>query len=170
LQIEGPAHGRQGSVSHGASPLIAMRPLGARMKLAQRRQFFGARRLRRRDVGGVFDPPAGIAVDLVARHTRVNRHHRHFLGDRIRLEHAQVRNQPGRALGLDPKAGPVVAAFALAERGDEVELLHETAPAVGHDDEDFAAGDYILIQAPSLLPAPIGRSQILAAGFELRQR
>ena len=50
-------------------------------------------------------------------------------------------------LVLIAEPGAVVAALAVAERGDEVELVDEAARRLPHDDEDLAAGDRDLRRA-----------------------
>jgi len=74
--------------------------------------FLGGRGRRRGGFSGVFHLPTGIAVDLIPRHARVDRHNSHLLRQPIRFEHAQVGDEPGRPFGLDSKAGPVIAALA----------------------------------------------------------
>ena len=64
----------------------------------------------------------------------------HLLGLRIGLEHRQIGDQLGRALGLDAELGAAVAARDVADRGDEIELVDEAALALRHDDENLAAG------------------------------
>ena len=62
------------------------------------------------------------------------------LVSRIGLEDAEIGDELGRPLGLDAEPRAVIAALAVAERGDEVELLDEAARRLAHDDEDLAAG------------------------------
>src|SRR6185503_3481344 len=63
-----------------------------------------------------------------------------FPGDGIGLEYREIGDQLGRTLGRESHPGPVIAAFAVAERGHEVELLDEAARRMAHDDENLAAG------------------------------
>ena len=70
----------------------------------------------------------------------MDRDHRHLFGLRIGLEHAEIGDEPRRALGLHAEPRAMVAALAVAERGDEIELVDEAALALRHDDENLAAG------------------------------
>ena len=63
------------------------------------------------------------------------------LVSRVGLEDREIGDELGRALGLDAEPGALVAALAVAERGDEIELADEAARRLPHDDEDLAAGD-----------------------------
>jgi len=126
-------------VSQSPSRLLPMGLPRARMKLAQHRKLIRVRGRRDGDCGGVFHLPPRIPIDLFPRHPRMDRHHGHFLRPRIGLEHAQIRDELRRPLGPHPQAGAMVAAFAVAERGDEIEFFHEAAPALRHGDEDFPA-------------------------------
>ena len=58
----------------------------------------------------------------------------------IGLEDREIGDELGRPLGREAQPGAVIAAFAVAERGDEVELLDEAARRLAHDDENLAAG------------------------------
>src|SRR5690348_13801697 len=122
-----------------SSSLIAMCLLRARVDLAQRAELRRGRRRRRGDLVRIADLPAGVAVDVRAGDARVNRHHGHLLRGGIRLEDAEIGDQPGRPLGPDAEPRAVIAALAVAERGEEVDLLDEAALEVVHDDEDLAA-------------------------------
>src|SRR5262249_28535456 len=81
-----------------------------------------------------------LRLDLLLRDAGVNRRYRHFLRHRIGLKDAEVGDQPGRALGREPKPRAMVAALAMAHGGDEVELLGKSARRLAHDDEYLAAG------------------------------
>src|SRR5215467_1581657 len=122
-----------------SSDLIAVCLPGPCMDLTQRRELGGGRWRRLGDCVRIADLPAGVAVDLLARDAGMDRYHGHFLGDAVRLEDAEIGNQPGRSLGLDAEARAVIAALAVTERGEEVDLLDEAAFEVVHDDEDLAA-------------------------------
>src|SRR5262249_53114932 len=110
---------------------------GAGMQLAQHLELARGRRRRLGDLRRVLDLPAGIGVDLLAGDTRMDRGDSHLFRGRVRLEHAEIGDQLGRALGLDAELLTRVAAGAVAERGEEVDLLDEAALAVAHDDENL---------------------------------
>ena len=113
----------------------------AGVQFAQHRKFVGG--WGRGDGGSrrVFHLPAGGGIDRLARHARMDRHHGHFLTVRVGFEHAKIGDEAGRPLGLHAQAGAVIAAIAMAKRGDEIELLHEAALALRHGDENFPARD-----------------------------
>ena len=52
---------------------------------------------------------------------------------------AEIGDHPRGSLGLDAERARLLAAVAVAERGDEVELVDEGALRLRHDDEDLAA-------------------------------
>ena len=97
------------------------------MKRTQRLQFVRGRWQRFRDRLGVFHWPAGIAIDLLAGHARMNRDHCHFLCPVIWLEHAVVGDELARPLGLEAKPCAVVPAFAVSKRGDKIDFADEAA-------------------------------------------
>ena len=70
----------------------------------------------------------------------MDRDHRHLFGFRIGLENTEIRDQPRRALRFHAKIFAMLAAFAMTERRDEIELVHKAALALRHDDENLAAG------------------------------
>ena len=76
-------------------------------------------------------PASRIGLDLLAGDAGMDRGHDHFLGRRVGLEDAEIGDELGRALGLEAEARAVVAALAVAERGEEVELLDEAARSTG---------------------------------------
>src|SRR5712671_7081565 len=122
------------------STLSAVRPCGAGMQFAKDLQLTRTRRRWLRDIGCKSYGPSRTGGDLVTRHARMNRTHDHFLGYRIRFENAQIGDQFGRPLGLEPKTRPVIAAFAVPHGGDKVELVREGAFGLRHDDENLPAG------------------------------
>src|SRR6266508_1260305 len=111
----------------------------ARVELTQHFQFLRRRRRRLGDAYRIAHRPPGMGGDLLARHPRMDRDDRHLLALGTGLEHGEIGDELGRALGRNTLPRAVAAALAVAERGDEVELLDEAAPVLAHDDEDLAA-------------------------------
>src|SRR5438552_2732935 len=109
---------------------LAMRPRGARVQLAQNFQLARGRLRRFINLGCVPHLPAGARVDLLARDAGMNGNDGHFARLWIGLEHTEIRYQPGRALGIDAEARAMAAAFAVTERGDEIELVDKAALAL----------------------------------------
>lgn len=91
-----------------------------------------------------FDRPAAISGDLIPSDAGVRGNDGQFLRLRIRLQNAEIRDDPGRAAGRQSEPLPMIAAFAVSHGGDEGQPLHEAALRQRHGDEDAAAigGDF----------------------------
>src|SRR5215475_1008793 len=79
--------------------------------------------------------PAGLCLDLLLHDTGMDRRYRHLLRHRIGLEHAEIGDQLGWALGLEPEPGTMVATLTVAHGGDEIELVRKRPRGLAHDDE-----------------------------------
>src|SRR5215813_5496098 len=117
-----------------------MRTRRARMQVAQHGELVRGRLRRFGERCRKAYRPTGLCLDLLLRDGRMDRGDGHFLRYRIGLKHAEVCDQLGWPLGLEPEAGAMIAALAVAHGGDEIELRRKGARRLVHDDEDLAAG------------------------------
>ena len=114
---------------------------GALLELAQHPQLGLARRRRLDDQRGIFEHPAALCVDGFARHAGMDRDDRQLPRVRVGLEDAKVGDHPGRPLRPDAESLAASRPLAVAERGDERQLVDESARRHRHGDEDLAAMD-----------------------------
>src|SRR5215218_7708074 len=99
-----------------------MRRLGAGLQVTQCRQLeFRRRRRFVKRLGELYDPAAAV-LHLLPRHAGMQRHHGEFLAHRVGLPDGEVGDQQRRSSGLDAEALAMVAAIAMAEGGEEVDL------------------------------------------------
>ena len=100
------------------------------MEISQNLEFLVRGRRSLRDLRREVDGPAGVVLDLIARHAGVQRSNRQLLGLGVGLEDTKIRDQPGWALGLEPKLGAILAAGSMSERRDEVDPVDECPAGV----------------------------------------
>src|SRR5258707_11982488 len=111
------------SVMVYSSRRVAVRPCSTGVPLAENGHFLVGGRGRLAHIECIAHEPAAVGLDLLARHPGMDRGDHHLLAHGIWCEDREIGDELGRALGLDPEPGAVIAAFAVAERGDEVELV-----------------------------------------------
>src|SRR5690606_13712041 len=117
-----------------------MRRRGTGFEVAQGLELERRRRRRLLQPGGELDGPAAGVLHLCARHPGMQRDDGEFLAVRRRLPDREVGDQQRRAFRGEAELLPVVAAGAVAEGGEEIDLVDKTAPRLLHGDEDLAAG------------------------------
>ena len=137
-----------------------MRPRGSRVQVAQHLQFLDRRRVRLRHRIREPHSQLGVLADLLARDSRVQAGHHHLVRFRVRPHDAQVRHQQRRALRADAQFAPLPPGPAVAQRGQEIQLLHETARALPHHDEDLPAAGGDLGGAAAARQPHLGRRVI----------
>ena len=107
--------------AHASSPPWARRVRACSSRSTPSSSVGRRRRLLRR-FGEAQRPSRNSSCSRFAGDAGMERDDGHLAGLRIGLEHAEIGDQPGRALGPDAERLAAALAGAVAERGDEGEL------------------------------------------------
>ena len=78
----------------------------------------------------------------------MQRRHHEFVSSGLGLQNAEVADQKNRAIGGNANLAPLPACRTVPKRRQEIELPHERARMMTHDDEDAAATGGDLRSAP----------------------
>src|SRR5699024_8212408 len=90
--------------------------------------------------GGDGEVPAGGGAGVLGADAGVHLHQGQLACVRIRLEHPQVGDDASGAGAGQSQAVAVSGAAAVADRGHEVDAVHEGARGLPDDDDHLAAG------------------------------
>src|SRR4051794_31921621 len=100
-----------------------MRRLGAGLQVAQCLEFEFTWRWRFVKRLGELNHPATALLHLLARDTRMQRNDGELLGHRIGLPDREIGDQQGWPSRVDAETPAMIAALAMAEGGEEVDLF-----------------------------------------------
>ena len=100
---------------------------GPGMEITQNGKFLRIRSRRLQDPVREPHCPAAGRLHRLPGHARVQGHDGQLPAGRIRLQHAEVGDDPRRPLGRDAESLAAAPAGAVAERGDEWQCLDEGA-------------------------------------------